>query len=141
MRLPSVLVSRLLPAAPELRPFRPGLWFAFYNAMTWQIATGAPVVLLAELLGASPAQAGLAYSFLYLLTPVQVAATVLVPRLGYRRQSLAGWGWRRWMLVIPLSLAVLAPRIGVHPWMADALIASCFVFCLLRSMGMAASIP
>lgn len=140
MRLPAV-PEWLAPRDPELKPYRPGWRFAFFNALTWQVATGAPVVLLAELLGASSAQAGLAYSFLYLLTPVQVAATVLVPRLGYRRQALAGWGWRPWLLLVPLGLAVLAPMTGVRSWMADALIVSCFFFCLLRSMGMAASIP
>lgn len=140
MRLPFASGS-LLPSEPALQPYLPGLRFSFFNALTWQIATGAPLVLLAALLGASPAQAGLAYSFVYLLTPVQIVATVLVPRMGYKRLTLAGWGLRGWVLLVPFALAAFAPLLGVQTWMASVLVASCFVFCLLRAFGMAASMP
>jgi hypothetical protein len=135
------LVRTLLPDDPALAPFRPGLRFAFFNALTWQIATGTPLVLLAEQLGASPAQVGLAYSFVYLLTPVQILSTVLLPRLGYKQLTLRGWGLRGFLLVVPIALCVLAPWLGARAWMVPALIASCFGFCLLRAMGMAASLP
>lgn len=135
------LARAIIPDDPKLTPFRPGLTFSFYNALTWQIATGTPLVLLAEQLGASPAQAGLAYSFVFLLTPVQVLSTVLLPRFGYKRLTLAGWGLRSYLLVIPILLTLLAPRLGESPWMVTALIASCFGFCLLRALGMAASLP
>ena len=137
----SRFLRHLVPDDPALAPFRPGLRFAFFNALTWQIATGTPLVLLAEQLGASPAQAGLAYSFVFLLTPIQVLSTVLLPRFGYKRLTLGGWGLRSYLLVIPLALTVLAPLLGPRAWMVPALIASCFGFCLLRAMGMAASLP
>ena len=47
----------LFPTAksdPELLPFRPGLAFAFFNALAWQIGIGTPMVLFAEQLGATP---------------------------------------------------------------------------------------
>lgn len=137
----SRLARAIIPDDPALAPFRPGLSFSFYNALTWQIATGTPLVLLAEELGASPAQAGLAYSFVFLLTPVQILSTALLPRFGYKRLTLAGWGLRSYLLIVPIMLAALAPWIGEHSWMVTALIASCFGFCLLRAMGMAASLP
>jgi hypothetical protein len=135
------LTRAIVPDDPDLAPFRPGLRFSFFNALTWQIATGTPLVLLAEQLGASPAQAGLAYSFVFLLTPVQILSTVLLPRFGYKRLTLGGWGLRSYMLVVPITLTVLAPILGERAWMAPALVASCFGFCLLRAMGMAASLP
>lgn len=137
----SRLSRLLLPDDPALVPFRSGLRFSFFNALTWQIATGTPLVLLAEQLGASPAQAGLAYSFVFLLTPVQILSTALLPRFGFKRLTLGGWGLRSFLLIIPLGLAGAAPLIGARPWMVSALIASCFGFCLLRAMGMAASLP
>lgn len=137
----SRITRAIVPDDPELVPFRPGLRFAFFNALTWQIATGTPLVLLAEQLGASPAQAGLAYSFVFLLTPVQILSTALLPRFGYKRLTLGGWGLRSYMLVVPITLTVLAPLLGERAWMVPALIASCFGFCLLRAMGMAASLP
>jgi len=135
------IARAIVPDEPALAPFRPGLHFAFYNALTWQIATGTPLVLLAEQLGASPAQAGLAYSFVFLLTPVQILSTALLPRFGYKRLTLGGWGLRSYMLVVPIALTILAPILGERAWMVPALIASCFGFCLLRAMGMAASLP
>lgn len=134
-------VRAIVPDDPALAPFRSGFKFSFCNAITWQIATGTPLVLLAEQLGASPAQAGLAYSFVFLLTPVQIVSTLLLPRFGYKQLTLGGWSLRSFMLVVPIALTVLAPLLGERAWMVPALIASCFCFCLLRAMGMAASLP
>ena len=41
-------MASLFPTAkadPELMPFRPGLVFAFFNALAWQIGIGTPMVL------------------------------------------------------------------------------------------------
>ena len=122
---------------PELAPFRSGLLFGFFNALTWQIAIGTPMVLFAERLGATSFQVGLAYSFVFLLTPVQVAATALLPRYGFKRVSLGGWSARSVFLALPLGLAWLAPEVG-RPWMVGTLVWSVFLFCLFRSVGAAA---
>jgi MFS family permease len=138
------MLSRLLPSAqtdPELARLRPGLVFSFFNAMTWQIAIGTPLVLFAEQLGASADQVGLAYSLVFLLTPVQILSTALLPRFGYKRLMLGGWGIRSFLLLVPITLAVLAPQIGVRPWMASALIGAIFFFCLFRAIGLAANLP
>src|ERR1044071_6299239 len=102
-------MSLLFPTAksdPELYPFRPGLVFGFFNALTWQIGIGTPMVLFAERLGATPFQVGLAYSFVFLLTPVQIAATALLPRFGFKRLSLGGWSARSVFLAIPIALTL-----------------------------------
>jgi len=122
---------------PELAPFRAALVFGFFNALTWQIGIGTPMVLFAQQLGASSFQVGLAYSFVFLLTPVQVVATALLPRFGFKRVSLGGWGARSVFLAVPVWLALLAPETG-RPWMVNTLIWSVFLFCLFRSIGAAA---
>lgn len=133
-------MTALFPTAksdPELAPFRSGLVFGFFNALTWQIAIGTPMVLFAERLGATSFQVGLAYSFVFILTPVQVAATALLPRFGFKRLSLGGWSARSVFLAIPIVLAVLAPENG-RGWMLNTLIWSVFLFCFFRSIGAAA---
>lgn len=128
----------LLPQRdPALRPYRQGLHFAFFNAMNWQIATATPTVLFMAWLGADSFQTGLVYGWPLLLTPVQVLATALLPRLGFKRLTLAGWGARSWFLLVPLSLAVSAPepRAG---WMIQAVVAAMFGYSLSRSIGAAA---
>ena len=124
---------------PELAPFRPGLIFAFFNALAWQIGIGTPMVLFAEQLGASPFQVGLAYSFVFVLTPVQIISTALLPRYGFKAVMLGGWRTRSFFLGVPVVLAALAPYYGEQPWMVQALIWSVFLFCVFRSIGAAAS--
>lgn len=126
---------------PELVPFRAGLVFGFFNALSWQIGIGTPMVLFAEQLGASPFQVGLAYSFVFILTPIQIVSTSLLSKHGYKRVMLGGWGMRSLFLSVPVMLAVVAPRWGPQPWMVDALVGSVFLFCFFRSIGAAAIIP
>jgi MFS family permease len=132
----------LFPTAksdPELAPFRPGLVFAFFNALAWQIGIGTPMVLFAEQLGATPFEVGLAYSFVFVLTPVQIVSTALLPRFGFKALMLGGWRTRSFFLGVPAALAVLAQS-GEQPWMVHALVGSVFFFCLFRSIGAASGI-
>jgi hypothetical protein len=132
-------VASLFPTAktdPELAPFRPGLVFAFFNALAWQIGIGTPMVLFAEQLGATPFEVGLAYSFVFVLTPVQIVSTALLPRYGFKALMLGGWRTRSFFLGVPAILAVLALG-GEQPWMVRALVGSVFFFCLFRSIGAA----
>lgn len=138
------MLPRLIPTEksdPELAPFRSGLLFGFFNALTWQIGIGTPMVLFCEELGASALQVGLAYSFVFILTPIQILATALLPRYGYKKVMLGGWAARSVFLVVPVWLAVVAPRWGVQPWMAPALVGSVFWFCFFRTIGAAAIMP
>jgi len=122
---------------PGLYPYRQGLHFAFFNAMNWQVATATPTVLFMAYLGADSFQTGLVYAWPLLLTPVQVLATVLLPRLGFKRLTMAGWGARSWFLLVPLGLALLA-RQSPAPWMILAMVAAMFFYSLSRSVGAAA---
>jgi MFS family permease len=134
--------AHLFPTAksdPELAPYRSGIVFAFFNALAWQIGIGTPMVLFAEQLGASAFQVGLAYSFVFVLTPVQILSTALLPRYGYKAVMLGGWRTRSVFLAVPAGLALLALG-GERPWMANALVWSVFFFCLFRSIGAASGV-
>ena len=125
---------------PELYPLRSGLVFGFFNALTWQVGIGTPMVLFAEQLGATPLQVGLAYSFVFTLTPIQILSTALLPRFGFRKVMLSGWGTRSVFLSVPLVLGFLALR-GTSGWMVHALVWSVFLFSFCRSVGAAAFVP
>ena len=133
----------LFPTAardPELHPVRHGLLFAFFNALTWQVGIGTPVILFAEKLGANSFQVGLVYSFVFLLTPLQVLSTALLPRYGFKKIMMSGWTLRSVFLSVPLILALFAPEQG-NPWMVRLLVWSVFFFCVFRAIGAAAIIP
>ena len=122
---------------PGIHPYRQGLYFAFFNAVNWQIATATPTVLFMAWLGADSFETGLVYGWPLLLTPVQVFATVLLPKLGFKRLTMAGWGARSWFLVVPLGLTFFA-RDGRAPWMIVAMVAAMFCYSMSRSIGAAA---
>lgn len=129
-----------LSSRSELYPFRHGLQFAFFNTLSWQVGIGTPMILLAERLGANSFQVGLIYSFVFLMTPLQLFSTVLLPRFGYKRVMLSGWGIRSFFLLIPGALALMAPE-ETSPWMVHILVWSVFFFCFFRAIGASAIIP
>lgn len=118
----------------SLRPYRAGFAFSFFNAPAFFIGLGTPLVLLAENLGATSSQVGLMYSFIFLLLPVQILATVGLPRFGYKRQVLVSWGIRCFGLVVPLVISLMAPE-GRRPDLVLLLMTAVFLFCFFRSIG------
>lgn len=123
-----------------LRPLRTGWAFGFFNATNWMIVLGPPLVLLAQQMGASTLQVGLIYSAVFLLLPVQIISTAVLPRLGYKRQALLGWVTRIFFLIIPLVLIVQKPA-GSGGWPVYWLMLAMFGFCSARSFGAAALMP
>jgi MFS family permease len=123
-----------------LHAFRAGYWFGGFNGLTWMMGLGTPMVLLTEQLGGSTFQVGLAASFVLLLFPVQVVATAALPRFGFQHQMVLAWSARALFLLVPLSLALLAPDEPAG-WMPNAVVASVFGFCAFRAVGVAAHIP
>ena len=136
-------MATLFPTAksdPELYPYRSGLFFGFFNAPVWQIAIGTPMVLFAERLGATSFQVGLAYSFVFLQTPMLILSTALIPKFGFKKVAMGGWAARSLFLILPLVLAFIAPDVG-SPWMVNAFIWSVFFFSFFRTIGASALTP
>ena len=134
--------SETTPAPISLAksPFVNWLGFGFTNAMSWMIALGTPMVLLAGELGASTFEVGIAYASVFIVLPVQILATSTLPRFGYKWQMIFGWGTRSFFLLVPLYLAILAPE---HPqrWMVLAMVGSVVLFTLFRALGSCATWP
>ena len=122
---------------PELIPYRNGIYFSFFNALNWQVAIGTPTVLFMQQLGANSFQVGLVFAWTFLLTPAQVLSTTLLSRYGYKRLTMAGWGARSFCLIVPITLALLAPPAPV-PWMINSMVGATFIYCLLRAIGTSA---
>lgn len=123
-----------------MKRFRPGLAFSFFNAITWQIALGTPMVLYAEQLGASTVVVGVVYSFVFLLTPLQVAATFLLPRFGFKRLMEICWLARSFFLLPLIWLAWRAPPPGMS-WAIAIFMGCIFAFCLFRAIGSCSHVP
>jgi MFS family permease len=113
--------------------------FSFFNALSFQIILGAPVVLYAKSLGASSFVLGVIAGFTPLLNILQFAAARLLHRIGYRRLVLAGWGTRT-IFTCCIAALPLLPGLTENQrlW---ALLAALFAFNLLRGFASGAWLP
>ena len=97
--------------------FPPGLHnaflFAAFNALSFPIVCGSPMILYAKTLGASATVLGIIAGMMPLLTVFQIPAASHVSRVGYKRFVYAGWGTRVMFIVglavVPLLSSILEP--------------------------------
>ena len=114
-------------------------WFSFFNAVSFQIFLGPPLILYAKSLGASATLLGIIASLMPLLTVFQIPAAHYIHRFGYRRFVLAGWSTRN----LCVFAVVAVPLLGFlsNGWKLALLIALLFVFNLLRGISSGAWLP
>lgn len=114
-------------------------WFTLFNALSFQIVLGAPIILYAKSIGATSTVIGVLASFTPLMTVLQLPAAKLLPVYGYQRFVLMGWGMR----TIFIFLVAVVPLL----WFVDEttklvlLVAALFGFNLLRGIASAAWMP
>lgn len=85
--------------------------FATFNALSFQIVIGSPMVLYAKTLDASATVLGIIAGMMPLLVIFQIPAAHYVSRVGYKRFVYAGWGMRVMfifgMALVPMTYAFL----------------------------------
>lgn len=113
--------------------------FSFFNAVTFQIVLGAPVILYAKSLGASSLVLGTIASLTPFLSIVQLVAARFLHRTGYRRFALAGWGTRTFFVLL-LTAVPLLPGLGAEARLVLVAVAL-FCFNLLRGFAAGAWLP
>ena len=69
-------------------------WFSLFNAVSFQITLGAPMILYAKSIGATATVLGIIASLPPLLTICQIPAAHYLERVGYKRFIFYGWGLR-----------------------------------------------
>ena len=113
--------------------------FSFFNAVSFQIVLGAPVILFAKSLGASSFLLGTIAALTPLLNILQLLAARFFHRTGYKRFVLAGWGARTFFTLCIAAIPVW-PGLTVSGrlWL---LAGSLFGFNLLRGFSAGAWLP
>jgi MFS family permease len=114
-------------------------WFSLFNAISFQIMMGAPIIVYAKSLGASSTTLGIIAAFTPLMTVFQLPAAQHLHRYGYRQFVLMGWGMRN-VLVFLVAGIPLARFLDDTAKLA-ALLALLFFFNLLRGISSAAWLP
>lgn len=91
--------------------------FQAFNAVSWQICLGSPLILFARELGAPAVVLGLLAGLAPLTSVLQLIVAPHAERIGYRKLMLSGWSARVVTLVfltlLPLTVAFWPPTIVI----------------------------
>jgi MFS family permease len=113
--------------------------FGTFNALSFQIVLGSPMVLYAKALGASATVLGIIAGMMPLLVISQIPAANYIGRVGFKKFVYAGWGIRVAFIfaiaVVPL-LTFLAPASRL-----SLILFVLFIFNLSRGISSAAWLP
>jgi MFS family permease len=124
--------------------FPPGLnnafIFATFNALSFPLVVGSPMVLYAKSLGASATVLGIIAGMMPLLVIFQIPAASHVTRVGYKRFVFAGWGMRV-MFIFAMALVPLAGGFLNHTTQLALLLMLLFAFNLSRGISSCAWLP
>ena len=114
-------------------------WFGIFNAISFQIILGAPIILYAKSIGASSTVLGIIASFTPLMTVFQLPAAQFLGRYGYKQFVIMGWSLRT-LFIFLITGSPLAGFLDNTTKLA-VMLASLFVFNLLRGISTAAWMP
>jgi len=114
--------------------------FQAFNAVSWQICLGSPLILFARELGAPAVVLGLLAGLAPLTSSLQLLVAPHAERIGYRRLMLSGWSARVVMLIF-LALLPLAAVYMPAPATIGVLIAIMFAFTTMRGIATCAWMP
>ena len=114
--------------------------FAAFNALSFQIVLGSPMVLFAKSLGASATILGLVAGMMPLLVIFQIPAASHINRIGFKRFVYAGWGTRV-MFIFGIAVVPLLGRLLDAANQLALLLGLLFCFNLSRGISSCAWLP
>jgi MFS family permease len=114
--------------------------FATFNALSYQMVLGSPMVLYAKSLEASATVLGIIAGMMPLLVIFQIPAARHVARVGYKRFVYAGWGMRV-LFIVCMALVPFAGGFLDSATQLALLLLLLFGFNLSRGISSAAWLP
>lgn len=114
--------------------------FALFNALSFQMVLGSPMILYARSLGASSTVLGIVAGMMPLLVILQIPAAQHVARVGYKRFVFSGWGLRV-MFIFVMALVPLTGRFLDATNRLALVLMVLFAFNLSRGISSAAWLP
>lgn len=114
-------------------------WFSAFNAVSFQIVLGSPMILYFKTLGASATILGVVAALTPLLTIAQIPAAHFLAKVGYRRFILLGWGTRSFFIFLMAAV----PLMGFlnNTFQMALLLSALFIFNVLRGISSGAWLP
>lgn len=115
-------------------------WFQGFNAVSWQICLGSPMILFARELGAPAVVLGLLAGLSPLTSMLQLFVAPHAERIGYRNLMVKGWT-SRVMTLIFLALLPLAVGWLPNSYILALLVLIMTVFTTLRGIATCSWLP
>jgi MFS family permease len=115
-------------------------WFSGFNALSYQIVLGSPMVLYAKTLEANATILGLIAGMMPLLVIFQIPAANYIPRLGFKRFVYAGWGTRV-MFIFAMAVVPVTAGFLNTPSRLALMLVLLFCFNLSRGISSCAWLP
>lgn len=115
-------------------------WFSAFNALSFQLILGSPMVLYAKSLGASATVLGIVAGMMPLLVIFQIPAASHIGRIGFKRFVYAGWGTRV-MFIFAMAVVPLTGRLLDAGNQLAVLLGLLFCFNLSRGISSCAWLP
>ncbi|HEV2692380.1 MAG TPA: MFS transporter [Verrucomicrobiae bacterium] len=114
--------------------------FSVFNALSFQIVLGSPMILYAKTLNANATVLGIIAGMMPLMVIFQIPAAQYINRIGYKRFVLAGWGSRT-LFTFGMALVPLATGYLDITTRLVLLLALLFGFNLVRGISSCAWLP
>jgi MFS family permease len=115
-------------------------WFQGFNAVSWQICLGSPLILFARELGAPAVVLGLLAGLSPLTSMLQLFVAPHAERIGYRNLMVKGWT-ARVMTLIFLTLLPLTVGFLPAPYVIGLLVLIMTAFTTLRGIATCSWLP
>ncbi len=115
-------------------------WFQGFNAVSWQICLGGPLILFARELGAPAVVLGLLAGLSPLTSMLQLFVAPHAERIGYRNLMVKGWTARVMTLIFLMLLPLSVSRLPA-PYVIGLLIAIMTAFTTLRGIATCSWLP
>lgn len=114
--------------------------YCVFNACSFGIILGSPLVLLVRFLGADESVVGILISLVPFLSCLQFFATEKADKWGYRKLLSLGWAIRNFMILPVVALPLLVGRVSIDV-LIGILFLSMFAFNTARGFSVGAWFP
>lgn len=131
---PKQSLWQAVPACPRI------FGFIIFNVISFQIALGTPLVLVARHWGASPFYIGAITSLVPLLATLQLYMGPRVEYIGFRRVMLSGWTGRNVILILTTMLPFCAFFLS-RSLLLEALFVFMILYNILRGLASTSWLP
>jgi len=114
--------------------------FAAFNALSFQMVVGSPMILYAKSLDATATQLGLIAGMLPLMNSLQIPAARFVGRIGHKRFVIGGWSARICFIVLMVLVPLSGDFLG-HGGQLAAILGLLFLFNTSRGISACGWLP